>query len=53
MIAPPRVTETKELAKLVRKNTARSVASSSSSTATTTTATTIATWYSGIRNGSV
>jgi hypothetical protein len=43
MIAPPTVTDTNELAKLVRKNTARSPASTTSSTATTTTATTIAT----------
>jgi hypothetical protein len=43
MIVPPTATDTNELAKLVRKNTARSAASTTSSTATTTTATTIAT----------
>jgi hypothetical protein len=43
MIAPPTVTDTNELPKLVRKNTERSAASTTSSTATTTTATTIAT----------
>ena len=43
MIAPPRVTETNELAKLVRKKIERRAASTTSSTATTMTATTIAT----------
>jgi hypothetical protein len=44
MIAPPKVTDTNELPKLVLKNTVRSHASTTSSRPTTATATTIATW---------
>lgn len=44
MIAPPSVTETNELAKLVWKNTERKAARTTNSTATTATAATIAAW---------